>query len=289
MKEKTILITGANSGIGRVATMELAKLGANIIMVCRNEEKAKAVQDDINAVTGLNNVDLFIADMSSHKSIKAFAKAFYKKYDQLDVLINNAGMIVDKLEYNDAGIEMTMATNHFGYFYMCHYMLPALKKSPNARIVNVASLAHRLTPYPSDNLNADKSFGFFKQYSVSKLCNVLFSKKLSEILKNNTNITVNSLHPGNIASNFGKAGGNWFGSLIRNFNFVLTTPQKGAETIIYLAASPLVQNKTGLYWYKKNPVIPAVDAIQSDNAQHLWDWSLEKSGIKVYGEFDLED
>ena len=92
MKEKTILVTGANSGIGRVATMELAKLGANIIMVCRNEEKAKAVQDDINAVTGLNNVDLFIADMSSHKSIKAFAKAFYKKYDQLDVLINNAGL-----------------------------------------------------------------------------------------------------------------------------------------------------------------------------------------------------
>lgn len=286
MKGKTILITGANSGIGRITTMELAQLGAQVVMVCRNEAKAKAVQDDINAITGINNVDLFIADLSSHESIKIFAKAFYQKYEKLDVLINNAGFIADKLEYNDDGIEMTLATNHFGYFLMCHYLLPALKKAPVARIINVASLAHRFTRFSIDSKMEESSFRFFKQYSISKLYNILFSKYLATLLKNNTNITVNSLHPGNIASNFGKSGSNWFSSLIRNFNFVLTSPQKGAETIIYLATSPIVERKTGLYWYRKNPVIPSVDAINSDNADHLWEWSMEQCGIKIFGELD---
>jgi retinol dehydrogenase-12 len=288
MKDKIILITGANSGIGRIVATELAKLGAKIIMVCRNEAKAKAIQDDINALTGINNVDLFIADLSSHQSIKNFASAFYKKYDSLDILINNAGAIFDTRQTNEDDIELTMATNHLGYFLMCHYLLPALKKSGHARIINVASLGHRFTTYNSSDLNAVKKYQFFRQYCLSKLCNILFSKYLSELLKNNTNITVNSLHPGNIASNFGKSGANWFSAMIRNFNFVLTSPQKGAETIIYLATSPLVQNKSGLYWYRKNPVVPSIDAINSDNAHHLWEWSLEKTGVKIFGEHILE-
>lgn len=287
LEGQNILITGANSGIGRVTATELAKLGANTIMVCRNEEKGKAVQDDINALTGLNNVDLFIADLSSHQSIKRFAASFYKKYNKLDVLINNAGAIFNKREENEDGIEMTMATNHIAYFLMTHYMIPALKNANSARIVNVASVAHRVVSYKPDNLNADKSYHYFKQYGVSKLCNILFTKRLAEILTNTSNITANCLHPGNIASNFGRSGTPLFSFLTSNFGFVLTSPQKGAETSIFLASSPLAQGKTGLYWYKKNPVVPTLDAINSENAKHLWDWSLEKTGIKQFGEFNL--
>jgi NAD(P)-dependent dehydrogenase (short-subunit alcohol dehydrogenase family) len=282
LKGKTILITGANSGIGKVTATELAKLGANIVMVCRNEEKAKAVQEDINALTGLNNIDLYIADMSSHSSIKKFADAFYKKHNSLDVLINNAGAIANKRTENEDGIEMTMATNHLGYFLTTHYMLPALKQASNARIVNVASLAHRFTSYTPTNLNAEQNYNYFRQYCLSKLCNILFTKQLSEALKNTANITANSLHPGNISSNFGKTGTPFFKFVMKNFGFVLTSPEKGAQTSIYLASSPEVQDKTGLYWYKKNPVIPSLDAINTDNANHLWEWSLKKTGIKEY-------
>lgn len=176
LKEKNILITGANSGIGRVTATELAKLGTNVIMVCRNKDKAQAVQEDINALTGLNNVDLFIADFSSPTSIQAFAEKFYKKYNTLDVLINNAGGIFSERTVNESNIELTMATNHLGYFLTTHYMLPALKQAPNARIVNVASMAHRLVSFNYNNLNGESNYNFFKQYSISKLCNVLFNK-----------------------------------------------------------------------------------------------------------------
>jgi len=287
LKGKNILITGANSGIGRVTATELARLGANIIMVCRNIEKAKAVQEDINALTGLNNVDLFIADLSSHHAIKQFSEGFYQKYDQLDVLINNAGAVFNKREENEDGIELTMATNHLGYFLTTHYMLPALKQAPNARIVNVASMAHRFVNFNYNNLNADKNYNFFKQYSISKLCNILFNKQLTSLLRNTSNITSNCLHPGNIASNFGRNSTPVFNFLIQQFSFMLTTPDKGAKTSIYLASSPLVQNKSGLYWYKKNPVVPSLDAINSEYARQLWEWSLEKTQIKEFGKTAL--
>lgn len=283
MKDKIILITGANSGIGRITATELAKMGAQIVMVCRNEDKAKAVQEDINALTGLNNVDLLLADMSNAESIADMAKQFKKKYNKLDVLVNNAGAIIANRQENNIGIELTMATNHLGYFITTHHLLPSLKEANNARIVNVASLGHRLTRYKADNLNAEHSYNSFRQYCLSKLCNILFNKQLAELLRNTTNITSNCLHPGNIASNFGKSGTPIFNFIVQNFSFALTSPQKGAETSIYLASSPSVQGKTGLYWYNKNPVIPSIDAINSEYAKHLWDWSLEKIGIKVFG------
>ena len=285
LKEKNILITGANSGIGRVTATELAKLGTNVIMVCRNKDKAQAVQEDINALTGLNNVDLFIADFSSPTSIQAFAEKFYKKYNTLDVLINNAGGIFSERTVNESNIELTMATNHLGYFLTTHYMLPALKQAPNARIVNVASMAHRLVSFNYNNLNGESNYNFFKQYSISKLCNVLFNKQLASILRNTSKITSNCLHPGNIASNFGKSSVPAFNFLTQQFSFMLSSPQKGAITSIYLASSPFVQDKTGLYWYKKNPVLPSLDAINSEYAKQLWEWSLDKTAIKEFGKF----
>ncbi|MEZ4879729.1 MAG: SDR family oxidoreductase [Chitinophagales bacterium] len=288
MRGKIVVVTGANSGIGKVTATELAKIGATVVMVCRNEEKAKAIQEDINAVTGLNNVDLFICDFSSHESIKKFAIAFRSKYNVVDVLVNNAGVILGERETNDDGIEMMMATNHLGYFLMTHYLLDCLKASDNARVVNVASLAHRFTNYRANDLNADQFFNSFLQYSLSKLCNILFSNKLASMLKNDTNVTSNSLHPGNIGSNFGQSGSPFFKFLVSNFSFVLTSPEKGAETSLYLASSPFVHGKTGKYWYNKKPVPPSLAATNEDNIQHLWNWSLQQTGIKVFGEAEFK-
>ncbi len=288
MREKIFVITGGNSGIGRVTATEIAKMGAQVVLVCRNEQKGRAVQEDINALTGLNNCDLFLCDFSSHTSIKEFAKNFRMKYNNIDVLVNNAGAIIGERQVNDEGLEMMFATNHLGYFLMTHYLFDLLKASDSARIVNVASLAHRFTSMRWDDLQAEKSFNSWVQYGHTKLMNILFNKELAYQLKKNTNITANCLHPGNINSNFGKTGNPVMKFLMGNFGFILTSPQKGAETSIYLATSPLVQGKTGLYWYKKNPTIPSLEAISSENSRRLWDISLKLTGIKVFGEVDFE-
>lgn len=283
MKNKVVVITGGNSGIGRITATEIAKMGAKVVLVCRNERKAKAVQDDINALTGLNNCDLFICDFSSHTSIRNFGLAFREKYDKVDVLINNAGAILGDRQVNEDGYEMMFATNHLGYFLVTHYLLDLLKKSEQGRVVNVASLAHRFTNMRWDDLQAEKFFNSWIQYGLSKLCNILFNKELARQLKNTTNITVNCLHPGNINSNFGKTGHPLLSFLMNNFGFVLTSPEKGAETSIYLATAPEVRSKTGLYWYRKNPTIPSLEAISSENASRLWEISMKLTGIKEYG------
>jgi NAD(P)-dependent dehydrogenase (short-subunit alcohol dehydrogenase family) len=288
MKGKTVVITGGNSGIGRVTATEIAKMGAQVVLVCRNETKAKAVQEDINALTGLNNCDLFICDFSSHASIKKFAKEFRMKYNHIDVLINNAGAIIGERQTNDEGLEMMFATNHLGYFLVTHYLLDLLKAADKARIINVASLAHRFGGMRWNDLQAEQFFNSWLQYGHTKLMNILFNKKLSKNLKNNTNITVNCLHPGNINSNFGRSGNPLMKVLMNNFGFVLTSPEKGAQTSIYLATSPEVQNKTGLYWYRKNPTIPSMEAISSDNADRLWEISFQLTGIKEFGVVNFE-
>ncbi|MBK8352877.1 MAG: SDR family oxidoreductase [Saprospirales bacterium] len=288
MKGKTVVITGGNSGIGRVTATEIAKMGAQVVLVCRNETKAKAVQEDINALTGLNNCDLFICDFSSHASIKKFAKEFRMKYNHIDVLINNAGAIIGERQTNDEGLEMMFATNHLGYFLVTHYLLDLLKAADKARIINVASLAHRFGGMRWNDLQAEQFFNSWLQYGHTKLMNILFNKKLSKNLKNNTNITVNCLHPGNINSNFGRSGNPLMKVLMDNFGFVLTSPEKGAQTSIYLATSPEVQNKTGLYWYRKNPTIPSMEAISSDNADRLWEISFQLTGIKEFGVVNFE-
>ncbi len=283
MKNKVVVITGGNSGIGRVTATEIAKMGAKVVLVCRNEKKARAVQDDINALTGLNNCDLYICDFSSHASIRNFGLEFRKKYDKVDVLINNAGAIIGERQVNEDGYEMMFATNHLGYFLVTHYLLDLLKKSEQGRIVNVASLAHRFTNMRWDDMQAEKSFNSMIQYGFSKLCNILFNKELSRQLKNSTNVTVNCLHPGNINSNFGRTGNPVLKFLMDNFGFVLTSPEKGAETSIYLATAPEVKGKTGLYWYRKNPTVPSLEAISSENAQRLWEISMKLTGLKEYG------
>src|SRR4051812_2305851 len=128
MKNKVVVITGGNSGIGRVTATEIAKMGAQVVLVCRNETKARAVQEDINAVTGINNCDLYVCDFSSHASIRNFGLKFREKYDKVDVLINNAGTIIGERQVNEDGHEMMFATNHLGYFLMTHYLLDLLKK-----------------------------------------------------------------------------------------------------------------------------------------------------------------
>ncbi len=283
MENKIYLITGANSGIGKETARAIAKMGATVVMACRNLQKAQAVCDDINAETGLNNVSTIEVDVSSQESIRNMAVAFGKKFDKLDVLINNAGFIAEKKEMTTDGFESMFGINHLGYFLTTHYLMPYLKKAPKARIVNVASVAHRFAQLDWKNLNAEKSFSSMRTYGLSKLCNILFTKELALQLKN-TNITANALHPGGVNSNFGKNNDNLFGKLVTYFGgLVLISSADGAKTSIYLATSPEVEGVTGKYYAKYKPSSLSAAASNLENAKKLWEISLQLTGIEQFG------
>lgn len=275
------MVTGANSGIGRVTSRELAKQGATVVMVCRNQLKGQAVQEDINAEIGGERVHLLLADFSSRESIRLMTEEFKSNFDKLDVLVNNAGLIIKDRIITEDGFEYSMGVNHFGYFLNTHYLLDVLKASNKARIVNVASMAHRMATQEYDNMNGEKSFQYFKQYCLTKLCNIQFSNHLAKYL-DGTSITSNSLHPGMVNSNFGNDA---YPSLVNRFaDLFMVSPQKGAETSIHLASSSEVKNITGAYFANCKRRFPSTLATNSVACEKLWNWSLEQTNIDTFGQ-----
>lgn len=268
------LITGANSGIGRITALELAKKGFDIVMLCRNLDKARPVREEIKRVSKTGRVDLLRCDMADFDSVRQVAREVNDRYDHLDVLVNNAGLLIQKEQYSPQGIELTFATNHLGSFLLTNKLLDLLRKGENARIVTVSSAAHRFTGgFKLDELAKPKSYSGLAAYGASKLANILFSKELSTRLLGD-GITSNSLHPGVVATNFGSGGG-FVSMLTKLARPLFSTPEQGAETSIYLAASPEVEHVTGLYFDSKKPVTPSSDARSDYNAKRLWTISEE--------------
>jgi NAD(P)-dependent dehydrogenase (short-subunit alcohol dehydrogenase family) len=271
---KTMMVTGANSGIGKVTALELAKTGARVVMICRDRERGNTAKNEIVSASGNKNVDLLIADLSSLAAIRNVVSEFLKKYDQLHVLVNNAGAIFSERKENEEGIEMTFAVNHLGYFRLTSLLLDTIKKSAPSRIVNVASEAERFVKFDLDDLQSTKRYRNFEVYGKSKLANILFTRELARKLEG-TRVTVNALHPGFVRTNFGHDRGKSFGSSIVKFigGVLGVSPEKGAETSVYLAVSPDVENITGKYFSNKKIITPVSDALDDNKAARLWEES----------------
>ena len=285
LKGKIIAVTGANSGIGKETARALAEMHAHVILICRNEDKAISAQQDIMALTGNPKVDILLCDFSRHVSIREMSEKFHAQYSHLDVLVNNAGGIVGEKKMTPDGFEWMFGVNHLGYFLTTHYLFPAIEQSKHARIVNVASLAHRFSGFDPDNMNAEKSFGEMKTYGFSKLCNILFTRKLASITQGR-NVAVNSLHPGSINSNFGNSGSPFFNGLIRTFGkYLLKTTVQGARTSIHLASSNEVEGITGEHFSDCRVVIPSATARNQGYADLLWERSCALTGIHTFGKF----
>ena len=272
MKNKTVLITGANSGIGKVAASTLAQKGAHIIMLCRNAQKSEAALKDIVAKSGSNKVDLVLCDLSSQKQIKTAAEQINDRYDRLDVLLNNAGLIMDERKLTHDGLEYTFGVNHIGHFLLTKLLLANIQQTPNSRIVNVSSEAHRMGKLDFDNLQAEKKFSKWKVYGLSKLANILFTFELHRRLQG-SDTTANCLHPGVVGTNFGKDAGKFLGTLIGLARPFLLTPAQGAQTSIYLASAPEVHDISGKYFIKCKPRRASGIAYDVTAAQKLWDLS----------------
>ena len=252
MEHKLCMVTGANSGIGKVTARKLAEAGAYVVMLCRNEEKANHAREEIIRETGNTGVEIIIADLGLQFDIRRAADRFNSKFDQLDVLVNNAGTITsDRVETPD-GIEKTFAVNHLGPFLLTNLLLDALHVAPAARVVNVSSESHRMgaNVFDLDNLQLTGGFTPMKAYGISKLCNIMFTHELAKRTEN-TSIITNALHPGTVSTGIVSEASWTLKILFMIGRPFMRSKEMGAETSIYLATSPEVGDISGKYFKNK--------------------------------------
>lgn len=281
MKNKLCLVTGASSGIGKETALGLAKLGAHVILVCRDATRGKAAVKDIEVASGSKKIDLLLADLSSQQDIKLLADTILKRYTKLDVLINNAGTVLTDQSYSCDGIEMTLATNYLGPFLLTHLLLDLLKQSAPSRIINVSSDIYRWGKIDLDDLQFHRrKYQFMKAYAQSKLLMNIFTFELAHRLEG-TGVTVNCLHPGAVKTNLGSGSAtSWPLKVLDHLiKFFFISPVTAAKTPIYLAVSPEVERVTGRYFAKCKPVNTAGISRDRDLSSKLWVISEKLVGI----------
>ena len=269
MDGKVVVVTGGTSGIGQVAAAELARQGARIILIARDPVRAaRALADVSGAGPGVTHRVVY-ADLASIAETRRAAAEIAAAEPRIDVLINNAGALFNRRRLSPDGLEMTFAVNHMAYFVLTERLRPTLLKSGSARIVNTASGAHRGAALDFDDLQAERAYSGFLVYGRSKLCNILFTRELARRLQG-TGVTANCLHPGFVATRFGDGSGGLLQALMAVARLGAISPQKGAETIVYLASSPDVASVSGLYFYQRKPDTPSPAAQDDAAASRLW-------------------
>jgi retinol dehydrogenase-12 len=280
MQGKVCIVTGANSGIGLVSARELAKLGARVVLGCRNEARGLEARDAIRRETGNQDVELILVDVGSIASLRAFSEQFHARYDRLDVLMNNAGLSLPTLQHSADGLEMMFAINHVGYHGMACLHADLLRKTPGARVVNVSSEGHRGGTIQFDNLQCERSFNAVRQYCNTKLANVLFTRELARRFEND-GITANCLHPGVIRSGFAQDEPGWFGTLVKLTSPFMLSTESGAKTQLYLATSPEVADITGEYFLRRKVCRTTSAGRDMNVAAKLWNYTVERTGIDL--------
>ena len=276
MTGKLVLITGGNAGIGKETAVGLASKGAHVVLTSRDAARGAEALAEIEQRSGSDSVDVMELDLASLASVREFAKVFLDRYDRLDVLIDNAGLVLGSRSVTEDGYEMTFQVNHLGHFLLTELLRDRLVASAPSRIVVVASDAHKSARHGLDfgDLQSEGKYRSFGVYGKTKLANILFTRELARRL-DGTGVTANSVHPGFVASRFGRDGdtgmlGKLFMPLTRPFAL---NAEQGAKTSIYLASDPAVEGITGAYWVKCAPVSPSDAAQDDDAARKLWDVS----------------
>lgn len=282
MAGKVCLITGATGGIGLITAQVLAAQGARLVLVSRSAQKCEATAAQIRASTGNDQITFIAGDLSLMAQVRHVAEQFLAQNDRLDVLINNAGAVFSSRQVTAEGYEMTMALNHLNYFYLTQLLQDVLLASAPARIVNVSSDAHKGGSIKFDDLMSEKKYSAFGVYSMSKLANVMFTYELARRLED-SGVTANALHPGFVASNFGRSNGGIWSAIMPLAQMFAISPEKGAETTIYLASSPEVEAVTGKYFVKRQPVKSSAASYDQAAQRRLWDMSeqLVQQVVKV--------
>lgn len=278
LKDQTVLITGATSGIGRITAHKLAGMGAQVVVIGRNPARAGETVADIKRATGNPQVDALVGDLSSMSEVRRMADEFRQRYDRLNILINNAGAIFFRYRLTPDGFENTLALNHLSHFLLTNLLLDLITASAPARIINVSSVAHYAALLNPDALLDSRYARGFLAYGQTKLMNILFARELARRLPQG--ITANSLHPGLVATNFGRSNGGVFRRMWDLLELIAVTPEEGSKTSIYLASSPEVAGVTGQYFVRCKPVRSSIASYDQDLAQQMWEVSAKLTGLQ---------
>ncbi|KAM6979552.1 retinol dehydrogenase 13 [Aplochiton taeniatus] len=279
---KTVLITGANTGIGKQTALDMACRGARVILACRDMTRANNAAEEIRQRSGNGNVVVKKLDLASLQSVRDVAKDILDTEDRLDILINNAGIMMCPKWKTEDGFEMQFGVNHLGHFLLTNCLLDLLKKSTPSRIVNVSSLAHEKGKIHFADINLDDEYSPQISYRQSKLANVLFSRELAARLQG-TGVTVYSLHPGVIRTELGRhffpTIALWKRILAVPLMMLIKSPWEGAQTTIYCAVDESEANASGLYYSDCAPKEAAPQACDDEAARKLWELSADMVGL----------
>ena len=280
MAGKVCMVTGANCGIGKATALGLASIGATVVMVCRSQERGEAALTEIKQKSSNERIFLLLADLASLAAIRRLAEDFKKQFSALHVLINNAGIIPRKRQVTVDGFETQFAVNHLAPFLLTNLLLDTLKSSAPARIVTVSSDMHRGATINFDDLQSAGSYRPVRVYSETKLANVLFTYELARKLQG-TKVTANCLHPGVVATKLLADGIGIPRPLSSTTKLIGSSPEKGAKTSIYLAASPEVEGVSGKYFVRQKPVESSQISYDQNLAGRLWKESAELTGVRL--------
>ncbi|CAH1263546.1 RDH12 [Branchiostoma lanceolatum] len=285
---KTAIVTGSNTGLGKETARDLARRGARVILACRDVTKAEAAAEDIRKTTGNGNVVVLKLDLSSLASVREFAAGINEREDRLDILINNAGIMMCPQWKTKDGFEMQFGTNHLGHFLLTNLLLDLLKKSgPGSRVVTVSSTGHRWGEIHFDDINLEKGYEPMKAYGQSKLANILFIRELAKRLEG-TGVTCYAVHPGGVRSDLSRympeAHGRWLAlvqPIVQLAMYVIgKSPEQGAQTSLHCALQEGLESKSGLYFSDCAPIDPSPAGQDDEVAKRLWEVSEEMVGLK---------
>jgi retinol dehydrogenase 12 len=280
MVGKNVLVTGGNTGIGLETAAGLAAQGARVVITARDPVKGKDAVEEIRKRHPDADVDVMELDLSRLADVRSFAKDFSARYSKLDVLVNNAGLVLDKRSVTEDGFETTFQVNHLGPFLLTNMLLDNLKAAAPSRIVNVASTAHRGVTLDFDDLQNEGGYRSMRAYGKSKLCNILFTRELARRLAG-TGVAANSLHPGTVRTGFGRDGdvSGLFALGIRIGGVFFKSPAQGARTSIHVASAPDLETTTGEYFVNRRVSKPSAAARDDEAARRLWEVSEQLVGI----------
>jgi len=276
---KRVLITGATNGIGLAAAVALAGQGAELAIVARDPERGRAAAERIRAAGGGGTVvDVLEADLSSQASVRRLAAEALDRYSRLEVLVNNAGAIFGSRQLSEDGIEMTWAVNHLAPFLLTNLLLDRLRESAPARVVTTSSGAHGGARIDFADLGAEHSYAAFRRYGQSKLANILFTRELASRLEG-SGVTANCFHPGFVATGFNHNNGRLLSLGMRLAGAFARRPERGAETLVWLAGASEPQGETGGYYADRRRLEPSAAARDPQTARRLWEVSAEQTGL----------
>ena len=272
-RARVCLLTGATQGIGRAAAEALVPMGVELVLVARDRARLEALATELRARTPGAKVSLLVGDLSRMSEVRRVAADFRAAHKRLHLLLNTAGGLFAHREVTPEGLERTLALNHLAYFVLTEELLPLLKASAPARIVNVSSDAHRWRHIDFDDLMVTRTrYRPFVAYGRTKLMNILFTRELARRLAG-TGVTVNALHPGFVRSGFAQNNPGVLAGLVKVGQVFARSPERGARTLVYLATSPEVEGMTGKYFHDEREAEPSPAAQDAEAARRLWEVS----------------